>query len=319
MTTVRCVLGLSVLLLVGVPMARAADVLTNDGVVTMVNSGLGDDVIIGKIRVSQTQFDLSTQALLDLKSRGVSEAIIKAMLDASAPATSARPRTLQDVTRETQGAIALYQAGKVDQALTAFDKLIEEQPNDDQLKVWKALALLELARAKRDANVSGYKPLVVQAYAILQPLGRTSAKNADWNFATAKAFWLNDRPNWAKRAAGKAIDLRADFAEPHLLLGDLAYDDDVDAMNASSSTPRVEIAKQFVGQVPRKEYEKVLAMPNLRPALQAEAFYKLGVVSAELLKKNAAAREYWERAAATDPVCRYGVMAQEKLKMVPAK
>jgi hypothetical protein len=135
----------------------------------------------------------------------------------------------------------------------------------------------------------------------------------------SKAFWLNDRPTWAKRAAGKAIDLRPNFAEPQLLLGDLAYDDDVDALGTARRNPRAEIARRYAGQAPRKHYERVLVIPALRPALRAEAFYKLGVVSAKLEKKKAAAREYWERAAAADPDCRYGVMAQEKLKAVPVK
>ena len=319
MTGLRCVLWLSFFFLVGVPMVPAAEVLTNDGVIAMVKSGLGEEVIIGKIKASQNQFDLSTQALLDLKSRGVSEAIIKAMLDTSAPAMSGRPKMSQGIAQETQGAIALYHQGNVDQALAAFDKLVAERPNDDELKVWKALALLEQARTRKDAKASGYKPLVVQAYAILQPLGRNNVKNADWNFAMAKAYWLNDRPNWAKRAAGKAVDLRSGFPEAQLLLGDLAYEDDLDALTLSPGNPRADLAKRFAGQESRKQYEKVLAIPDLRPALQAEAFYKLGIVSAELEKKKAAARDYWKRAAATDPVCRYGVMAQEKLKAEPAK
>ena len=313
----REVLWLIVAFLVLSPNVAASEVLTNDAIVTMVKAGLGEEVIVGKVKISQNQFDLSTQALLDLKGQGVSEAIIKAMIEASAPLPA--PKTSQEMARKTQDAIRLYHEGKVAEAVAVLDTLIAERPNEDNLKIWKALGLLEQAHVRKDANTSGYKPLVVQAYAILQPLGRNNVKNADWNFAIAKAFWLNDRPTWAKRAAGKAIDLRPDFAEPQLLLGDLAYDDDINAMTATPGNPGAEIARRYAGQAPRKQYEKALAIPDLRPALRAETFYKLGVVSAELENKKAAAREYWERAAAADPVCRYGLMAQEKLKAVPAK
>lgn len=85
-------------------------------------------------------------------------------------------------------------------------------------------------------------------------------------------------------------------------------------MTTAHGNPRAKIAKQYAGRVPRKEYEKVLALPGLRPELRAEAFYKLGVVSGELESKKGAALEYWERAMAADPTCRYGVMAQERLK-----
>lgn len=201
------------------------------------------------------------------------------------------------------------------EAVAAFDTLLSQRPDDDELKIWKALGLLEQARAKKDANMSPYKPLVAQAYAILQPLGRKiSLTDADWNFAMAKALWLNDRPTWAKRAAGKAVDLRVNFAEPQLLLGDLAYDDEVDALKAPPGNPRAEIARWFAGQTPRKQYEKVLALPDLRPEVRAEALYKLGVVSAQLENKQGTAREYWQQAAAADPACRYGKLAQEKLQ-----
>ena len=64
--------------------ASAADVLTNDVVVAMVKAGLGDEVVIGKIKISQNQFDLSTQALLRLKEDGVGPAVIKAMVETAA-------------------------------------------------------------------------------------------------------------------------------------------------------------------------------------------------------------------------------------------
>ncbi len=58
-------------------------------------------------------------------------------------------------------------------------------------------------------------------------------------------------------------------------------------------------------------------MPDLPAPLRAEALYKLGVISAELERKPEAAREYWERAVAADPACRYGRMAQRRLQAHP--
>ncbi len=314
------VLLLAVILLLGGRIAPAADVLTNDAIITMVKAGLGEEVIVGKIKVSQSQFDLSTRPVLNLKDQGVSDTIIKAMIETSAPGPPLRPKTPQEMAQETEDAIRLYQQGKVVEAISALEKLIAERPDDDELKIWKALALLEQARAMKDSNTSSYKPLVVQAYTILQPLGRKHyLTNADWNFAMAKAFWLNDRPTWAKRAVGKALDLRPNFVEPQLLLGDLTYDDEVSAVTTASRDPRGETARRFAGLASRKQYEKALTFPDLRPAHRAEALYKLGMVFAELENKKAAAREYWKSAMAADPVCRYGAMAQEKLKMVPAK
>jgi len=135
----------------------------------------------------------------------------------------------------------------------------------------------------------------------------------------AKAFWLNERPTWAGRAAGTALRLRANFAEPQLLLGDLAYDSDEQALAFPSGSPQRQTITEFAGLAPRKEYEKALAMRDVPASIRAEALYKLGKVSADLEKKPSVGREYWERAVAADPTCRYGVMAQQRLKATPGK
>ena len=310
------VLVLTIILSMGLACAFAAEVLTNDHIITMVKGGLGDEIIRDKIKLSSGQYDLSTTGLLRLKTEGVSEAVIKAMLEASPPPsmpaaspTAAPPR---DTAREEQDAIALYRQERLEEAMAAFDRLLVERP-DDGLRIWKALVLFEQARAMRDAKAVGYKPLVVKAYALLQPMGQRQLANPDWNFAMAKAFWLNERPTWASRAAGKAIAFRPQFAEPQLLLGDLAYDADVAAFALSPGNATRETALRFGGLAARKEYEKALALPGLSTALRAEALYKLGVVAVEIERRIGAARKHWDDAAAADPACRYGRMAQAKL------
>jgi tetratricopeptide (TPR) repeat protein len=303
----------------------AAEVLNNDGIVTMVKAGLGDDVIVGKIRLSQAQYDLTINGLLRLKADGVSEAVIKAMIEASAGREAPGPKPAQagavppDPARSEEAAIALYKQGRTAEAAVAFDRLIAERPNDDGLRVWKALTLLEQAREIKDAGGTGWKPLVASAYALLQPLGPRQVTNADWNFAMAKAYWLNDRPTRASRAAGSALRLRANYPEAQLLLGDVAYDSEVSSLAQPPGSPARESTQRWAGASPRKEINKVLTMPDLPAPLRAEALYKLGVISAELERKPEAAREYWDRAVAADPACRYGRMAQRRLQAAPGK
>ncbi len=303
----------------------AAEILTNETVVAMVKAGFGDDVIVGKVRLTQGQYDLSTNGLLRLKADGVSEAVIKAMIEASAGGEAPGLKPVQAATvpaeaaRREEAAIVLYKHGKVAEAAAAFDRLIAEKPDDAGLRVWKALTLLEQAREIKDNNASGFKPLVMNAYAILEPLKQRLATNADWNFAMAKAFWLNARPTWASRAAGNALRLQGNYPEAQLLLGDLAYDSEVSSLDQAPGSPARESALRWAGASPRKEINKVLTMPDLPAPLRAEALYKLGVISAELERKPEAAREYWDRAVAADPACRYGRMAQRRLQAAPGK
>jgi hypothetical protein len=63
----------------------AEEIITNETIVTLVKAGLGEELIISKIKTSQTQFDVSTDGILKLKSEGVNEKIIKTMIEASSP------------------------------------------------------------------------------------------------------------------------------------------------------------------------------------------------------------------------------------------
>lgn len=59
------------------------DALTNKSVTDLHKAGLGDEIIMAKIAQSKCVFDLSTEALIELKSKGVSDAVIKAMINKS--------------------------------------------------------------------------------------------------------------------------------------------------------------------------------------------------------------------------------------------
>jgi hypothetical protein len=58
----------------------AQEMLTNDAIVKMVKSGLPENVIVQKIRVSQKKFDTSADALIKLKGAGVPDKVIEAMM-----------------------------------------------------------------------------------------------------------------------------------------------------------------------------------------------------------------------------------------------
>ena len=79
--------------------APAVKPMTNADVIKMVQGDLGDDLILMAIRKApRTAFDLSADGLLDLKSKGVGNAILRQMLDPTvqvevprAPAAPAAP------------------------------------------------------------------------------------------------------------------------------------------------------------------------------------------------------------------------------------
>jgi hypothetical protein len=71
------------------PPSTRAEALTNADVLKMVEAKLSDDLIISKIRASACSFDTNTDTMLKLKSQGVSDAVIQAMVSAGKPPTQA--------------------------------------------------------------------------------------------------------------------------------------------------------------------------------------------------------------------------------------
>ena len=68
------------------------EVLTNEGVIKLVQLGFGDDVVIAKIKQApQVNFALDTDDLVKLREGQVSPQVIAAMLDRATPKTATPP------------------------------------------------------------------------------------------------------------------------------------------------------------------------------------------------------------------------------------
>lgn len=85
---------LALVLLLAALTARA-ETITNAEIIALHRAGLSAEVIVQKLRVSTTAFDLSPNGLITLKQAGVPEAVITRMLTASTavPSPSIEPTT----------------------------------------------------------------------------------------------------------------------------------------------------------------------------------------------------------------------------------
>jgi hypothetical protein len=61
-----------------------AETLNNDSVLALLSAGLGDEVVIAKIKTSPSSFELSTDNVIALKQKGISGPVLAAMISASA-------------------------------------------------------------------------------------------------------------------------------------------------------------------------------------------------------------------------------------------
>lgn len=69
----------------GVAQAQTEEVLTNQSVIDMVEMGFESDVVVAKIKNSNTKFETTIEKLKELKNKGIASEIIKAMISASKP------------------------------------------------------------------------------------------------------------------------------------------------------------------------------------------------------------------------------------------
>jgi len=84
----------------------ADEVLDNGAVVRMVRAGLSTDVVVTKIAQSPSAFDTSVDALITLKSDGVPDPVIKAML-MKAPAPAPEPVAEVHAVTPREGSICV--------------------------------------------------------------------------------------------------------------------------------------------------------------------------------------------------------------------
>ena len=65
-------------------LGQTAEIITNAKVIELVRAGIGESVLIPKIRASKVVMDASQPGLLELKAAGVTDDVIVAMLDRAA-------------------------------------------------------------------------------------------------------------------------------------------------------------------------------------------------------------------------------------------
>ena len=89
-----------------------ADPISLDDIIALTNAQVGDDAIVAKIRSSGAHFDLSTNQMIDLRKRGVSPAVLAAMVDSRVDAKSVMSSDSPDpLVPHPLGVYYLYPSG----------------------------------------------------------------------------------------------------------------------------------------------------------------------------------------------------------------
>lgn len=73
-----------------------ADTLTIDNIIALAGAGIGDEAVIAKIKSSGTRFDLTTDQMILLKSKGISGPVLAAMLESAPTPVATAPAMSMD-------------------------------------------------------------------------------------------------------------------------------------------------------------------------------------------------------------------------------
>ncbi len=89
---------LTFIMVLSISPARGQEVLTNAEVIALTKAGIEKSIIISKIRSSTTKFDVSTDALIQLKQAGVADDVVAAMINPKAEQdfSNSKPKKLMD-------------------------------------------------------------------------------------------------------------------------------------------------------------------------------------------------------------------------------
>jgi hypothetical protein len=98
----RKILPLLILLSIPISFVVAQDskrVLTNADIINMAKSGIGEQTIVLTIQKAVSKFDTTPEALIQLKTAGVSDAVLNAMLNSSPARTVLADAVQQDCSQ----------------------------------------------------------------------------------------------------------------------------------------------------------------------------------------------------------------------------
>jgi hypothetical protein len=139
----------------------------------MVKAGLSEDLVIAALRKENKKFDLGAQDMLQLKKAGISDNIIKVMLDPSVPVASpvVLPTGGVGGIRAPRASGATPDAG-VSEAAIAANINNPDAPHDSGIYIFSGNKMIELERAAPQGTKTGVLGHVL-TYGIVK--GKTKA------------------------------------------------------------------------------------------------------------------------------------------------
>jgi hypothetical protein len=250
------------LVLFAIPMYGQQKPLTNADVLTMVKSGLSSEIVVAKIKSSTCAFDTAPKTLADLKTSGVPNAVILAVVQC--------PTAENETSGENSAAPRKAPTAQVKCGPRDVDRLLFKQPETidttakipcgEQVEIMSYVGKNRVYEVRRGTGQTGY----VLEDVIGPPASKAPTKQAD----SPKTHALDDN-------CSKYVSNSGDLTAYNKCLIENGRQPIVGSSNSSpnpgadSSTPHGPTSGAETSRVPASTPPVSMAMPR---ALRAEAY-----------------------------------------------
>ncbi|MEN8258004.1 MAG: hypothetical protein ABFS09_09105 [Thermodesulfobacteriota bacterium] len=301
----KTIVVVSSLLLIIVP-ASAEEILTNRSVERMVAAGLSPDVVRAKIKGTKSNFDVSIDEILDLKERGVPDDIIKAMVDAAANKNIAPPRNDYD-----QGG-QYHEPGQRYEPNTNYSGAYRPQVKADPIaKLTSDINEAQTLKDKRDYSWKGKAHAIAVALKTIYP---SNTHNIKYWWAYTQYSVLVEKEHHILKGIKKVLYFDGYHEDALILKGDTSF---TAAKEMRPGDDSGGFSQEDMADDAKKAYRTALEIPKLSAAKKSKVYYQLGEIGKEIGKSKTRAKKYWQKAMDEDPKGHWGLLAADRLGLVP--
>ncbi len=280
----------------------AAEILTNESIINMVRSDLGEALIISKVKASRNRFDVSVEGIKRLKAEGVGEEIIKVMIGAPDDQTG------EDYLQ----ALSLQESAKYDEAIQILSRLVYK--NQD-VKYHLALidALLEKSWDMKEAGNKNWKAVAIEGKTKIKDIYRDNLTNADYWILYSKLSAIVDRERNLSGGIKKALYYRPGDVKTLIIKGDLFF-------RLAKTTSRNHVFDDESGDTrksrarkAKQAYKSALKDKNLSDEQRAYVCYSLGELNSQLFHDKRSSAKFWEQSVQASADSKWGTLSKERL------
>lgn len=286
--------------------ASAEEVLTNRSVGRMVAAGLSPDIITAKIQGSKNTFDVSIDALLQLKKDGVHDEIIKAMVEA---ASSPEPPAAAD-----QGD-RYYEPGSRYEPDSRYEPgpRYDAGPSRYERKEDQVAGLLDdikEAMALKQQGDYSWKSRVGALSMTLKNIYPANTHNINYWWAYTQFSVLVEKEHHILKGLKKVLYFDGNHEEGLILKGDTCF---VQAKRLRPGDDTATYSREDMGKEAADAYKAALNLPRLSAAKKSKVHYQLGEIAREIDQSKTRAERHWQQAMEEDPHGQWAILAANRL------